>query len=97
MKEEALAEAVNNKTKEVAGRTERKGAQNPRDRACVLYFDGMGFMSELGKGETGLTYTLADAYDFGSFKVAQRFESLLFKGNNNGDRVKTAILMYPKC
>ena len=96
MTEEALAEVVNNTTtKEVAGQNRRKGAQNPKNRAYVLYFDGMGFMCDMTEqNATGLTNVLTDAYDFDSYKVAQRFMGLFSKYDSDNKLVNCKILMY---
>ena len=100
MSAEAVAETsyypiveVQNKEKT---RSERQGAQNPSNRAYVIYFDGIGFLCDKEKNTSCVTKVLADACTFDSSKVAQRFMGFFSKFDTNGTLIKSEVLMYTR-
>ena len=95
MKEEVLAEVVNNTTtKEVAGQKKSEGAQNPKNRAYVVYFDGIGFLCDKEKNASCVTQVVAEASVFDSYKVAQRFMGFFPKFDSDNKLVDNKVLMY---
>ena len=94
MKDAEQVEVTNNAAKEVAGQSKREGAQNPKNRAYVVYFDSIGFLCDKEKDASCVTQVLAEACAFDSYKVAQRFMGFYSKFDSDNKLVNSKILMY---